>query len=113
MAVKLFEMKHLCSGQAALLAGIDRAMFLMRLSEQGVAMIDLPPEELADDVRHAGPKRPGNQHRSRFGAMLSRLTRPSSGTETNTPRLLAWPELSYYYVNQVATREGHDDSTRQ
>jgi len=22
-------------------------------SEQGVAMIDLPPEELADDVRHA------------------------------------------------------------
>jgi hypothetical protein len=57
-------MKHLSSGQAALLAGIDRATFLMRLSEQGVAMIDLPPEELADDVRHAGPKRPGNQHRS-------------------------------------------------
>jgi len=37
-------------------AGIDRTTFLMQLSEQGVAMIDLPPEELADDVRHAGPK---------------------------------------------------------
>jgi predicted HTH domain antitoxin len=56
MAVKLFEMKRLTSGQAALLAGIDRTRFLMRLAENGVAMIDLPPEELADDVRHAGPK---------------------------------------------------------
>ena len=56
MAVKLFEMKRLSSGQAALLAGVDRTTFLVRLSEQGVAMIDLPPEELADDVRHAGSK---------------------------------------------------------
>ena len=56
MAVKLFEMKRLTSGQAALLAGIDRTTFLMRLAENGVAMIDLPPEELADDVRNAGPK---------------------------------------------------------
>ena len=56
MAVKLFEMKRLSSGQAALLAGIDRTTFLMQLSEQGVAMIDLPLEELADDVRHAGQK---------------------------------------------------------
>jgi predicted HTH domain antitoxin len=57
MAVKLFEMKRLSSGQAALLAGIDRTTFLMRLSESGVAMIDMPAEELADDVRNAsGPK---------------------------------------------------------
>jgi len=56
IAVKLFEMKRLSSGQAALLAGIDRTTFLMQLSEQGVAMIDLPPEELADDLRHAGSK---------------------------------------------------------
>jgi len=56
MAVKLFEMKRLSSGQAALLAGIDRTTFLLRLGENGVAMIDLPPEELADDVQHAGPK---------------------------------------------------------
>lgn len=64
MAAKLFEMKRLSSGQAALLAGIERTTFLMQLSEQGVAMIDLPPEELPDGVRHAGLKRPGNQHRS-------------------------------------------------
>jgi predicted HTH domain antitoxin len=55
MAVKLFEMKRVTSGQAAQLAGIDRTSFLMRLGESGVAMIDVPPEELADDVRNAGP----------------------------------------------------------
>ena len=42
-------------GHAALLAGIDRTTFLMRLAESGVAMINLPAEELADDVRNAGP----------------------------------------------------------
>ena len=56
IALKLFEMKRLSLGQAASLAGIDRTTFLMQLSEQRVAVIDLPPEELADDVRHAGPK---------------------------------------------------------
>jgi predicted HTH domain antitoxin len=56
MAVKLFEMKPLSSGPTALLASVDRTTFLMQLSEQGVTMIDLPSEELADDVRHAGPK---------------------------------------------------------
>jgi predicted HTH domain antitoxin len=56
MAIKLFEMNRLPSGQAALLAGIDRTTLLMQLSEQGIAMMDVPPEELADDVRHASPK---------------------------------------------------------
>jgi predicted HTH domain antitoxin len=56
MAVKLFEMRRLSSGQAALLAGIDRTTFLMQLSEQGVAIIDVLPEDLVDHVRHAGPK---------------------------------------------------------
>jgi predicted HTH domain antitoxin len=55
MAVKLFELKRISSGQAAQLAGIDRTTFLMKLSESGIAMIDLSPEELADDVRNAGP----------------------------------------------------------
>lgn len=55
MAVKLFEMKRVSSGQAAQLAGIDRTTFLLRLSESGVAAIDLSAEELADDVRNAGP----------------------------------------------------------
>ena len=56
MAVKLFKMKHLSSGHAALLAGIDRTTFLMQLSEHGEVMINPPPEELSDDVRHVGPK---------------------------------------------------------
>jgi predicted HTH domain antitoxin len=50
MAVKLFEMKRLSSGQAALLAGVDRTTFLMRLAEDGVAAIDMPPDELAADA---------------------------------------------------------------
>jgi hypothetical protein len=39
MAIKRFEMKRLSSGQAALRAGLDRTAFLMRLAENGVAMI--------------------------------------------------------------------------
>jgi predicted HTH domain antitoxin len=39
MAIKRFEMKRLSSGQAAQLAGLDRTTFLMRLAENGVAMI--------------------------------------------------------------------------
>ena len=54
MAVKLFEMHRLSSGQAAQLVGMDRATFLLRLSEFGASMMNLPPEELAADVRHAG-----------------------------------------------------------
>ena len=55
MAVKLFEMKRISSGQAAQLAGMDRTTFLMRLAGSGVAMIDLPLEELPNDIRNAGP----------------------------------------------------------
>ena len=55
MAVKLFETHRLSSGQAAQLAGLDRAAFLLQLAASGANMINLPAEELADDVRHAGP----------------------------------------------------------
>jgi predicted HTH domain antitoxin len=56
MAVKLYEMKRLSSGQAASLAGVDRTTFVMRLAESGTAMIDFPAaEELADDIDPAGP----------------------------------------------------------
>ena len=65
MAMKLFEMKRLSSGQAALLAGIDRTTFLMRLAESGVAMINLPAEELVDDIRNTGPAGSCNQYRAR------------------------------------------------
>ena len=46
MAVKLFEMKRLSSGQAAQLAGVGRVAFLLNLHSFGVAMIDLSEEEL-------------------------------------------------------------------
>lgn len=55
VAVKLFKSKQISSGKAAQLAGMDRATFLLRLSESGVAMIDLHAKELEDDVRNAGP----------------------------------------------------------
>jgi predicted HTH domain antitoxin len=54
MAVKLFELGRLSSGQAAQLVGLDRATFLLRLSDFGASMIDLPAEDLASDVSHAG-----------------------------------------------------------
>jgi hypothetical protein len=41
--------------RAAELAGIDRTTFMLRLCDYGVAMIAVPAEELADDIRHAGP----------------------------------------------------------
>lgn len=53
MAVKLFERKRLPSGMAAALAGLDRVSFLLRLHEFGVPMIDLTPDELAEDVANA------------------------------------------------------------
>lgn len=49
MAIKLFEMKRLSSGQAAALIGIDRVSFLLNLHLLGVAMIDLSEEELLSD----------------------------------------------------------------
>jgi len=55
MAVKLFELKRLSSGQAAELVGRDRTSFLLRLADFGTCMIDLPADELVSDVHHAGP----------------------------------------------------------
>lgn len=55
MAVKLFELKRLSSGQAAQLVGLDRTSFLLRLSDYGASMIDLSAEELASDLQHARP----------------------------------------------------------
>ena len=53
MAVKLFEMKRLLSGMAAKLAGVDRMTFLFGLHRFGVAMIDLPEDELTADFANA------------------------------------------------------------
>jgi predicted HTH domain antitoxin len=53
MAIKLFEMKRLSSGQAAALIGIDRVSFLLNLDRYGVAMLDLSEEELLSDMENA------------------------------------------------------------
>jgi predicted HTH domain antitoxin len=53
MAVKLFEMKRLSSGQAAQLVGMDRVTFLLRLKESGISAMNLEAEELLADIRNA------------------------------------------------------------
>ena len=53
MAIKLFEMKLLSSGQAAALIGIDRVSFLLKLERYGVTMLALSEEELEADIQNA------------------------------------------------------------
>jgi len=53
MAVKLFELKKLSSGMAAILAETDRVNFLLLLYQYNVPMIDLEEEELIEDIKNA------------------------------------------------------------
>lgn len=53
LAAKLFELGRLSCGQAAEMAGYSKPTFLELLGRQGVAVLDYPPEELTDDLRHA------------------------------------------------------------
>jgi tetratricopeptide (TPR) repeat protein len=53
LAAKLFELELLTSGHAAQLAGLPRAVFLSNLHLVGVAMIDLSPEELEEELSYA------------------------------------------------------------
>jgi predicted HTH domain antitoxin len=53
MAVKLFELKRISSGTAALLVGVDRVSFLLKLKDYGVPTIDLTEEELLSDLKNA------------------------------------------------------------
>jgi predicted HTH domain antitoxin len=53
MAVKLFEQKRISSSMAAILIGIDRVIFLMRLQEYNVPMIDLTKDEILSDLANA------------------------------------------------------------
>jgi predicted HTH domain antitoxin len=46
MATKLFELGRLTSGQAAVLAGVNRADFLLECSRYGVASVNWDQEEL-------------------------------------------------------------------
>ena len=50
-AVKLFEMKRLSSGAAARLAGVPRVVFLQRLGDYGIPVLDLTEEELRQETR--------------------------------------------------------------
>ena len=48
MAVKLFELGRLSSGQAAQLAALDRVQFILNLHRYGVSPVQVTPEELAE-----------------------------------------------------------------
>ena len=53
MAVKLYELGRLSSGQAAVLAGMDRVAFLLKLSDYGVSLYQLDRDELEADLKNA------------------------------------------------------------
>ena len=53
LAVKLFELGRLSSGQAAALVPMERAAFLHSLPQWGVSAVNWDEEEFADEVRHA------------------------------------------------------------
>ena len=53
MAAKLYEMKRLSSGMAAMLVGIPRVHFLLNLHRFNVPMIDLDEEDLLADIENA------------------------------------------------------------
>ena len=50
LMVKLFETGKLSLGQAADLSGYSKPTFIELLSKLGVAVIDYPPEELAQEM---------------------------------------------------------------
>ena len=53
IAVKLFELGRLSSGQAARFAGMERVVFLDALKPYQVSAINLSSEELAKDISNA------------------------------------------------------------
>jgi predicted HTH domain antitoxin len=53
MAVKLFELGKVTSGQAALLADVSRVTFLLSLSQYGVNAISWDEEECEQEFRNA------------------------------------------------------------
>jgi predicted HTH domain antitoxin len=52
-AVKLYELGRLSSGAAAVLAGIPRTLFLMKLADYGVATFRQTKEELEREFESA------------------------------------------------------------
>ena len=52
LAAKLYELGKLSSGQAAKLCGKGRVDFLLSLPRVGVSMVNLRPEDLADELKY-------------------------------------------------------------
>ncbi|OIP66151.1 MAG: hypothetical protein COT35_06660 [Nitrospirae bacterium CG08_land_8_20_14_0_20_52_24] len=52
-AAKLYELGKLSSGRAAQLAGMSRVSFLRALSQYGVSILALTPDELRQDYENA------------------------------------------------------------
>jgi predicted HTH domain antitoxin len=53
LAIKLFEIGRLSTGQAAELAGYSKRTFMELLGKHGIPLMDYPAHELQDDQRHA------------------------------------------------------------
>ncbi len=53
LAAKLYELGRLTSGQAAELCGKGRVEFIMSLPRVGVPMVNLKPEDAADELHFA------------------------------------------------------------
>ncbi|MFL6203399.1 MAG: UPF0175 family protein [Thermoanaerobaculia bacterium] len=53
LALSLFEGGQLTLSQAAKVAGLALDAFLDLLGETGIAAVDYPPEDLAQDLKHA------------------------------------------------------------
>jgi hypothetical protein len=56
LALKLFEIGQITSGQAATLCGIGRVEFIFKASEHGIAVADLDENEMAAEIARAGSK---------------------------------------------------------
>lgn len=54
MAVKLYELGRLTSGQAAMLAGCSRVAFLLNCRRYGAASVNWDTDELAREKRGIG-----------------------------------------------------------
>ncbi|HOX04723.1 MAG TPA: UPF0175 family protein [Candidatus Paceibacterota bacterium] len=52
LAVKFFEIGKLSSGQAAQMCGMNRVDFLLELGRMGIAIADLSPAEVQEELRN-------------------------------------------------------------
>lgn len=53
LAVKLFEIGRISSGQAADMCGMNRIDFLLKLGKSGISVADLEGEELDREIQNA------------------------------------------------------------